>query len=54
MPSSAYADSGASVDKNTGFVSATVFLSKDYGERYIFPFTAQASDIQNTDTYSIL
>lgn len=42
-------DSCASVDKNTGFVSATVFLSKDYGERYIFPFTAQASDIQNTD-----
>jgi len=45
----AIGDSGASVDKNTGFVSATVFLSKDYGERYIFPFTAQASDIQNTD-----
>ena len=42
-------DSYASVDKKTGFVSATVFLSKDYGERYIFPFTAQASDIQNTD-----
>jgi len=45
----AVGDSYASVDKNTGFVSATVFLSKDYGERYVFPFTAQASDIQNTD-----
>ena len=37
-------DSGAMVDKNTGVVTASIFLYMDYGERYIFPFTKQISD----------
>ena len=40
-------DSGASVDKNTGVVTASIFLYMDKGERYIFPFSGKASDVNN-------
>ena len=40
-------DSGASVDKNTGVVTASIFLYMDKGERYIFPFSGKASDVNS-------
>jgi len=40
-------DSGARVDKNTGLVTASIFLYMDNDEKYIFPFTKQISVVNS-------